>query len=134
ARGQRTTTRADASAAPADSAVAAVGSRPPLAVDLSASALPTASRKAAEERGLEFLEGARARHCRVAIDGRAFQAAFPAVLWMSARQDLHRWRGSLDYWIFLDGQVGQVTALINGEAQSLGRTGLQANLFVSFTA
>ena len=36
-------------------------------------------RAAAEDRGLEFVEGARARHCRIALDGRTFQAAFPAA-------------------------------------------------------
>jgi len=99
-----------------------------------ATALTTAYRSAAEDRGLEFVEGARARHCRVALDGKTFQAAFPAATWVSVKQDLHRWRGSLDYWLFLDGQVGQVTATVNGEAQSLGRTGIQATLAASLTA
>ena len=53
---------------------------------------------------------------------------------MSASQDLHRWRGALDYWVFLDGQVGQVIANVNGEALSLGRDGLQANLVARLTA
>ena len=133
-RGQWTSAPVDGSASPADSALAAFVARPTIDQDLVVSALASSSRKAAEERGLEFLEGARARHCRVAIDGRAFQAALPAVLWMSSRQDLHRWRGSLDYWIFLDGQIGQVSATINGEARSLGRDGLQAHLSATLTA
>jgi hypothetical protein len=70
----------------------------------------------------------------VALDGRTFQWAFPEVGWMSVRQDLHRWRGTLDFWVFLDGDVGQVTATVNGEAQSLGRSGLQANLMATLTA
>ena len=107
---------------------------PALDRELLATALTVGYRSAAEDRGLEFVEGARARHCRVALDGRTFQAAFPAVGWISAREDLHRWRGALDYWIFLDGQIGQVSAAINGEAQSLGRVGLQANLFAALTA
>jgi hypothetical protein len=107
---------------------------PGLDREVLATALAPGYRSAAEERGLEFVEGARARHCRIALDGRTFQAAFPAVGWMSVHQDLHRWRGSLDYWIFLDGQVGQVTAAVNGEAQSLNRTGLQANLTATLTA
>jgi hypothetical protein len=122
------------SATPFGDALNALVARPTLDIDVVATVLATDNRKAAEERGLEFVEGARARHCRLAIDGRTFQAAFPAVLWMSAQQDLHRWRGSLDYWIFLDGEVGQVSATINGEAQSLGRAGLQANLSASLTA
>ena len=108
--------------------------RPGLDREVLDTALTVGYRSAAEERGLEFVEGARARHCRVALDGRTFLAAFPAAGWMSSHEDLHRWRGALDYWIFLDGQVGQVTAVINGEAQSLGRAGLQANLYATLTA
>ena len=112
---------------------------PPLAhpgmdEEVLATALTVGYRSASEDRGLEFVEGARARHCRVALDGRTFQAAFPHVGWMSARVDLHRWRGTLDYWIFLDGEVGQVSASINGEASSLGRAGLQATLYATLTA
>jgi hypothetical protein len=108
--------------------------RPALDREVLASALSPGYRAAAEERGLEYVEGARARHCRVALDGRTFQWAFPEVGWMSVRQDLHRWRGTLDFWVFLDGDVGQVTATVNGEAQSLGRSGLQANLMATLTA
>lgn len=107
---------------------------PTLDREVLASALTPDYRVAAEEHGLEFVEGARARHCRVALDGRTFQAAFPAAGLMSVHQDLHRWRGELDYWVFLDGQVGQVIANVNGEASSLGRTGLQANLQATLTA
>jgi hypothetical protein len=107
---------------------------PALDEEVLITALTTPYRAAAEERGLEFVEGARARHCSVALDGPTFEAAFPSVAWMSTHEDLHRWRGALDYWIFLDGQVGQVMALVNGEAQSLGRHGLQANLSATLTA
>jgi hypothetical protein len=91
-------------------------------------------RAAAEEHGLEFVEGAPARHCRIALDGLTFAAAFPQASWMAATQDLHRWRGQLDYWIFLDGYVGQIVASVNGEAASLGLNGLQANLRATLTA
>jgi hypothetical protein len=97
-------------------------------------ALPAGDRITAEDRGLEFVEGARARHCRIALDGTTFQEAFPEARWMSSEQDLHRWRGELDYWIFLDGQVGQVQAAMNGEAESLGRDGLMANLLAKLMA
>ncbi len=103
-------------------------------LEVLAAALSPGNRSAAEELGLEFVEGARARHCRIAVDGRNFQAAFPAAGWISEQADLHRWRGTLDYWIFLDGEVGQVIAEINGEAQSLAREGLQANLYATLTA
>jgi hypothetical protein len=107
---------------------------PALDLEVLAASLTPGYRSAAEERGLEFVEGARARHCRIAMDGRTFQAAFPAAGWMSAQQDLHRWRGTLDYWVFLDGEVGQVIADVNGEALGLGRAGLQASLYATLTA
>ena len=97
-------------------------------------ALTEGYRSAAEERGLEFVDGAPARHCRIALDGLTFEAAFPQASWMTAVQDLHRWRGQLDYWIFLDGYVGQIIASVNGEAASLERAGLQGNLRVTLTA
>ena len=43
-------------------------------------ALPADVRTTAEDRGLEFVEGAAARHCRVAIDGTTFVAAFPQAV------------------------------------------------------
>lgn len=93
-----------------------------------ATALAPENRTAAEERGLEFVEGARSRHCRIAVDGPTFVAAFPAIEWLVGHPDLHRWRGQLDYWVFADGQLGQVRAAVNGEAASIGARGLQANL------
>ena len=67
-------------------------------------ALSPAQRVAAEDRGLEYVEGARARHCRIAVDGPTFQAAFPEIAWLAGLDaDLHRWRGQLDYWVFVDG-------------------------------
>jgi hypothetical protein len=108
--------------------------RPALDQEVFDSTLSPAYREAAEDRGLEFVEGARARHCRIALDGTTFLAAFPEAGWMAANEDLHRWRGALDYWVFLDGQVGRMEATVNGEAASLGREGLLANLDAILTA
>ncbi|MFL5778891.1 MAG: hypothetical protein ACJ761_08115 [Chloroflexota bacterium] len=91
-------------------------------------------RATAEDRGLETLEGARARHCRIAIDGLAFGTAFPQVRWLVGDIDLHRWRGQLDYWVFEDGELGQVTAGANGEAGDIRTDALLANLQVRLTA
>ena len=44
-----------------------------------ADALSPANRATAEDRGLEYVEGARARHCRIAVDGPTFAASFPQV-------------------------------------------------------
>ena len=69
-------------------------------------ALARRSRATAEDRGIEVIEGARARRCRVAVDGATFRAAFPQVRWLVGDADLERWRGQLDYWVFVDGQLG----------------------------
>ena len=63
-------------------------------------ALARRSRATAEDRGIEVIEGARARRCRVAVDGATFRAAFPQIRWLVGDADLERWRGQLDYWVF----------------------------------
>jgi hypothetical protein len=98
-------------------------------------ALATRQRVAAEDRGVETIEGARSRHCRIAIDGPTFGAAFPAVAYFTGDgADLHRWRGELDYWVFLDGQVGRVSGSIDGPASSMGLPGVQSTLTVILDA
>jgi hypothetical protein len=91
-------------------------------------------RATAEDRGVEVLEGARARRCRIAIDGGTFEAAFPQASWLVGSADLHRWRGELDYWIFLDGEVGQIAGSVNGEAGGLVSGALQGTVQVLLTA
>ena len=76
-------------------------------------------RATAEDRGIEVIEGARARRCRIAVDGPTFAAAFPETAWLVGPADLHRWRGQLDYWVFLDGELGQVAGSANGEASQI---------------
>ncbi len=100
-----------------------------------ATALTAADRTAAEDRGIEFIEGARARHCRIAIDGPTFEAAFPEIVWFSdAAVDVHRWRGELDYWIFGDGEVGQTVGGINGDAAGIGADGVQGTIRTTMIA
>jgi hypothetical protein len=91
-------------------------------------------RATAEDRGVEVLEGARARRCRIAIDGATFEATFPQVRWLVGSADLHRWRGQLDYWVFLDGQVGQVAGSVNGEAVGVVPDALQGTVELRLTA
>ena len=75
---------------------AAAGSRPRdrrprrETVDLQAldAALVPGYRATAEDRGIEVIEGARARRCRVAVDGATFRAAFPQVRWLVGDADL----------------------------------------------
>ena len=52
----------------------------------------------------------------------------------SAAADLHRWRGQLDYWVFLDGQLGQVAGSVNGEATEIVPDALNGTVEVRLTA
>ena len=97
-------------------------------------ALTPGNRITAEDRGVDVIEGARARRCRVAVDGATFAAAFPQVRWLVGDADLHRWRGELDYWIFLDGQLGQVIGNASGEAAGIDPESLSADVEVRLTA
>jgi hypothetical protein len=97
-------------------------------------ALARRSRSTAEDRGIEVIEGARARRCRVAVDGATFQAAFPQVRWLVGDANLARWRGQLDYWVFVDGQLGQVAGSVNGEAGAIEPEAIQATIDVFLTA
>jgi hypothetical protein len=99
-----------------------------------AAALTSDLRTTAENRGLEFIEGARARHCRIEIDGPTFVAAFPQVSWFAAGNTLAHWRGQLDFWVFSDGEVGQVQGSVSGEAEPLGRSGIVGTIAVTLDA
>jgi hypothetical protein len=96
--------------------------------------LDTAARAAAEDMGQDYVEGAGARHCRVAIDGDTFRRAFPQARWLAGAVDLHRWRGELDYWIFTDDQLGRADAWIEGEGFELQPGAVQARLEAILTA
>jgi hypothetical protein len=98
------------------------------------SALSDGMRTAAELHGVDVIEGARARHCRIAIDGPTFRRAFPVVTWLIGDADMTIWRGELDYWIFLDGQLGRVAGSINGDAGAIRPNALQATIRVDLTA
>lgn len=113
---------------------AATVGRDTLDAQAMATALVPDYRATAEDRGVEVLEGARARRCRVAVDGETFESAFPQVRWLIGSADLHRWRGQLDYWVFLDGQVGQVAGSVNGEAAGIVPDALQGTVTVRLTS
>jgi hypothetical protein len=105
-----------------------------LDVQALAVALSADYRATAEDRGVEVLEGARARRCRVAVDGQIFEGAFPEVRLLVGAADIHRWRGQLDYWVFLDGQVGQIAGSVNGEASGVVPEAIQGTVEVRLTA
>jgi hypothetical protein len=98
------------------------------------SALTDGTRAAAELHGVDVIEGARARHCRIAIDGPTFREAFPVITWLVGDADMTIWRGELDYWIFLDGQLGRVSGSVNGDAGAIREGALQATIRVDLTA
>jgi hypothetical protein len=93
-------------------------------------ALARRNRSTAEARGEEYVEGARARHCRIAIDGPTFRVAFPSTARLVGDADLHRWRGQLDYWVFADGSVGRLAGFVNGDAAGLPADGIQGTVRV----
>ena len=98
------------------------------------SALSAGTRAAAELHGVDVIEGARARHCRIAIDGPTFRQAFPVVDWLVGDANMSIWRGELDYWIFLDGQLGLVIGSVNGDAGAIRQGALQATIRVNMSA
>lgn len=99
-----------------------------------ATALEAGVRAAAENRGVEFVEGARGRHCRIAVDGPTFVAAFPQARWLVGSDTLRRWRGQLDYWVFTDGELGQVAGSVSGPPGALGVEGIGGTIRVTLTA
>jgi hypothetical protein len=106
------------------------------ALDLTAfrEALTSEARAAAESRGVGVIEGARSRQCRIAIDGPTFRAAFPQTAWLLGDADLAHWRGQLDYWVFLDGQIGRIVGSVNGDAADIQEGALQSTVRVELTA
>jgi hypothetical protein len=103
-------------------------------VQVLTTALDEGIRATAENRGLEFVEGARGRHCRVAVDGPTFVAAFPQVRWLVGGDTLRRWRGQLDYWVFTDGELGRVAGSVNGPAVSFAAEGIQGTIRIELDA
>ena len=105
-----------------------------LDVTAMAGALSATNRATAEYRGLEYVEGARARHCRVAVDGSTFAASFPQVRWLTKDAVIDTWRGEIDFWIFGDGEVGLISGSVNGSAQEILPRGIQATIQIKMSA
>jgi len=101
---------------------------------LLAVALTMDNRAVSEDRGLAFIEGARARHCRVTIDGSTLRRAVPEVELLIGSTDVSRWRGDLDYWVFIDGQLGQADIHVTGPATELSDDSLLATMRIHLTA
>ena len=95
----------------------------------------------AEDLGVELVEGARARHCRTAVDGPTALDAFLPLRWLAGGQlltvthPLTEWRGTLDWWVFTDGQLGQATVIINGyPGEAWPTSGIQGSMEARLTA
>lgn len=99
-----------------------------------ATALGQETDATAEFHGVDVIEGARATHCRIAIDGPSFRNAFPAVGWLVGDDTLARWRGELDYWVFGDGELGRMTGSVNGNAGGIRDGALQGTIRASLAA
>lgn len=97
-------------------------------------ALSPGIRTTAENHGVEFVEGARARHCRTAVDGPTFLLAVPQARWLVGDDTLRRWRGQLDYWVFTDGELGRVSGSVSGPADSLQADGIQGTIRIELDA
>lgn len=91
-------------------------------------ALGASQRRVVENAGLAYVEGARARHCRIAFDGDTLRRAVPEVSLLLGDADLSRWRGMLDFWVFADGQLGQADGVATGPALGLAEDALSAEV------
>jgi hypothetical protein len=105
-----------------------------LDVPLVEEALTPANRSVAEDHGLSYIEGARARHCRITLDGDSLRRALPEVDLLIGETDISRWRVDLDYWVFADGQLGQADGRATGPAGTLQQDALLATIRFRLTA
>jgi hypothetical protein len=105
-----------------------------------AGALAPDTRVAAEDRGIELVGGARARHCRTAISGAVALDAFPILHWLAGGTpleelaELDAWRGDVDWWVFGDGELGMATVTVSGQPGGWPLAGLRGTLTARLTA
>ena len=95
----------------------------------------------AEDLGFEVVEGARARHCRTAVDGPTALELFLPLRWLAGgdlvtvTRPLDNWRGTLDWWTFADGQLGQASVTISGyPGEAWPTAGIQGQMTARMTA
>ncbi len=83
-------------------------------------ALASPARLAAEDVGLELVDGVRARHCRLLAGGSIALQAFRPLRWLlgeaplSDRSSIADWRGSLDWWILPGGRLAVASVSVEG--------------------
>lgn len=105
-----------------------------LDLDLVRVALGPEERTAASDLGLEYIDGARARRCRVAVDGTMFRAAFPQLRWLVGDANLRTWRGEIDAWVFADGQLGRAEGRLGGPGFAIEPGAILGELTATLTA
>jgi hypothetical protein len=95
----------------------------------------------AEDLGVGLVSGARARHCRTAVDGPTALATFLPLRWLAGGQlltvthPLEEWRGTLDWWVFTDGQLGQAAVDVHGyPGEAWPTSGIAGTLSARLTA
>jgi hypothetical protein len=95
----------------------------------------------AEDLGVGLVSGARARHCRTAVNGPTALDTFLPLRWLAGGQlltvthPLEEWRGTLDWWVFTDGQLGQATVDIHGyPGEAWPTSGIAGTLSARLTA
>ncbi len=101
---------------------------------LVAAAFSPGMRAPAEDLGLVYVEGARARRCRIAVDGTIFRDAFPQVRWLVGAVDLAAWRGAIDTWVFADGQLGRAEGHLGGPGFEISPGAIRGELSAILTA
>lgn len=108
----------------------------PLSLDLRVveTALAVANRAVPETLGIDLVEGARARHCRAAVDGPTFLEAFPQAAWFIGDVDPVAWRGWIDWWVFGDGELGLLDGYIDGLASEVTPPGIRVTVRVRLSA
>jgi hypothetical protein len=88
----------------------------------------------AEDRGLSFIEGARARHCRIIVKGADLRRGLADVDLLIGDTDISDWQVDLDYWVFADGELGQADGRATGPAGDLDADALTAAVRFNLTA
>jgi hypothetical protein len=97
-------------------------------------ALAPGNRAVPETVGIDVVDGARGRHCRTAVDGPTFLAAFPQTTWLIGEVDPLAWRGWIDWWVFADGELGLLDGYIDGLAADMTPPGIRVTVRVRLTA
>ena len=82
--------------------------------------LASPARLAAEDVGIEIVDGVRARHCRLLAGGSVALQAFRPLRWLIGQPALSDattiadWRGNLDWWLLQDGRLAMVSVSVEG--------------------